>query len=352
MRILLVGIGAMGGVIAGRLLHHGVDVTLWTGRPATTAHLRQHGLCVRAPEGDVKVACADIVTDANDLDDRRFDSIWLLTKATELDTVVPQVAPLLSDAPDAHVLCLQNGMVEGRVEQLLDDTLGPAPRRHQRVLAGIMGWGGTLHEVGVYERTSPGATYIGEVEGEVTPRVNAVADAMRHATAVTTSANMQGVLWSKLAVNCTVTTVGALSGETLGQLLRRRRVRLVFLRLYKEVIDLALAQGVHLENVGAPPLLLYANGWLKALVSDVALRLVGLKYKDTRASMLQSLERGRPTEIDFLNGFVVREAQRLQQTAPTHTKLVAAIGAVERGDAQLGLTTLQAFCDDVLGEVA
>lgn len=64
---------------------------------------------------------------------------------------------------------------------------------------------------------------------------------------------MRGVLWSKLAINCTVNSVGALTGQTLGELLADARARRIFLRTYSEVVDTAEAHGIRLERIAADP---------------------------------------------------------------------------------------------------
>ncbi|MCP4502138.1 MAG: 2-dehydropantoate 2-reductase [Deltaproteobacteria bacterium] len=338
MKILIVGIGAMGGVLAGKLIHAGQDVTLLTGKEDTTRILLDKGLSVRAPEGDVWVRPKSVFSFAAQLVDEQlhFDSIWLLTKAVELEDLLPKLIHLLDD--EGTFVCFQNGMVEQEVAKIVGE---------ERVLSSSLAWGGTLYSTGRVERTSRGATYIGELGGAVTSRVSALAAALEHATPVVQSDNMLGVLWSKLAVNCTITSIGALSGEPLGLLLQSTKVRSIFLEVYREVVDVALAKGVLLESIAAPPMLLYLPkdaGPFRRRAVDFALTAVGFRYRETRASMLQSLERGRKTEIAFLNGYVVEEAKKLQLHVPANARLVSFIEDIEAGRRKLGKETLDEFC--------
>ena len=141
--------------------------------------------------------------------------------------------------------------------------------------------------------------------------------------------------------------MGALTGETLGEMLARKPVRELFLELYREVVETAEAHGVVLERIAANPKALYVArdaGWLSLKARELVLRIVGRKYHDLRSSSLQSLERGRPTEVEFLNGYVVRKAREIGRDAPANAALVAMIHEIERGERPLA----QANVDELL----
>ncbi|MBZ0281622.1 MAG: ketopantoate reductase family protein [Anaerolineae bacterium] len=322
-RILIEGIGGIGGVVAARLIQAGYDPALVTNNPQITEAINRDGLQITTPEGQAVVP-AKAYTALSDLpSDQRFDVAYLLMKANGVVEAAQQTIPLLN--PNGYIVTFQNGIVE--------DAVGAAVGI-QKVVSGIIGWGGTMTAPGVYEKTTPGETHIGELDGRLSSRVNNLAKAIETAAPVVISQNMRGVLWSKLAINCTITTIGALTGDTLGVMLQDARVRRLFMRTYSEVIDTADALNIRLERIAANPRLLYVPKNANAItrfIKDMLVQMVGRRYGKMKASMLQSLERGRKTEIDFLNGYVVEQAQKVGIATPVNAALVQMVKEIEAG---------------------
>lgn len=327
-RVAVSGIGGIGGVIAGAMLNAGLTPVLITGNKSITEAIQQDGLHVRMPGRSFTVR-AEVYTSVSDAaGGGLFDAAYLCMKANSVVDAAAETARFLS--PAGYVVTYQNGIVEDAVGQAIGI---------ERVLSGIIAWGGTMHAPGQYERTTPGKTFIGELDGRITPRVNTVAAAVAHAGPVSISQNMRGVLWSKLAINCTINSVGAIAGGTLGELLADRRVRQIFLRTYSEVVDTAEAQGVRLEPIAANPKLLYVPpgaGRVTLFSKDLLARMLGRKYRHARSSTLQSLERGRKTEVNFLNGYVVAAARKIGVSAPMNEALTRMIREIEGGKRGIG----------------
>ena len=174
--------------------------------------------------------------------------------------------------------------------------------------------------------------------------------------------DLAAVRWSKLAINCATSTLGAVGGDTLGRLLQQRFVRRLALEVFAEVMAVARASGVkpapvggtldigrvaisageRAQRIGSPSLL-----WKHSL-----LYAVGLKFRRMRSSMLYALERGRPPEIDFLNGELVRRGAALSVPVPVNTALVEAVGAIARRERRSELATLRAVFERVTAEAA
>lgn len=322
-RILIEGIGGIGGVLAARMIQTGYNPVLVTHNAQITEAINRDGLRITTPEGQATVP-AQAHTTLRDLPtDQAFDAAYLLMKANGVVEAAQQTIPLLK--PEGYVVTFQNGIVEDAVSAAVG---------LERVVSGTIGWGGTMNAPGIYEKTTPGETHIGELDGRLSSRVNNLAKAIGTATPVIVSQNMRGVLWSKLAINCTITTIGALTGDTLGVMLQDARVRRLFMRTYSEVIDTADALHIRLERIAANPRLLYvpkdANG-VTRFIKDVLVQMVGRRYGKMKASMLQSLERGRKTEIDFLNGYVVEQAQKVGIKTPVNAALVRLVKEIEAG---------------------
>lgn len=341
-RLLLMGCGAVGGVIAGGLLRTGHNLEIVTHNAQIAEAINADGLRVTTPEGTWTVLATAHVR----LDDvaGTFDTAYLAMKATEVEQSARAVAGRLS--PEGYVVTLQNGVVEDCVAGILG---------RERVVGALVGWGATMHAPGVYEMTSRGELVVGELDGRVTPRVQQVKAVLDPAAPTTVSTNIYGVLWSKLAINCVITTLGAVSGQLLGDMLRRRAVRRLALVLISEVIDVAQAQGITLEPVGGTLDLarLYlppgrrTTGFSPSLVMKHAIiLLVGIKFRRLKSSMLQSLERGRRPEIDFMNGYVVAKGREVSVDTPANAALTDMVREIEAGARPItpdNLTELAAY---------
>lgn len=332
-RVVIQGIGGIGGVVAGAMLNAGLRPVLVTNNAEITAAIQNNGLRVSMPERSFTENAEVYTTIAEAASGGLFDAGYLIMKALGVVDAAFETANYLK--PSGYVVTFQNGIVEDAVGRAIGI---------ERVVSASIGWNGIMHAPGVYERTTPGDTFVGELDGRITPRVKEVAEAVGHAGPVKVSSNMRGVLWSKLAINCTVNSVGALTGETLGELLADSRVRQIFLRTYSEVFQVAERQGIRLERIAANPKLLYLPqnaGFITRYAKDVITRILGRKYKTARSSTLQSLERGKKTEIDFLNGYVAEVATKLGVPAPCNLALTRMIKEIEDGKRTIAKSNIE-----------
>jgi len=338
-RLLLMGCGSVGGVMAGALLRAGYEVTIVTHNDEIAQAINANGLRLTTPEGRWTVP----TTAHTHLDEVAgpFDVVYLAMKATEVEQAARDVADYLS--PEGYVVTLQNGVVEDRGGAILD---------REQVVGALVGWGATMHAPGVYEMTSRGELVVGELDGQVTPRVQRLKVSLDAVAPTTISTNIYGVLWSKLAINCVITTLGAVTGQLLGEMLRRRAIRRLALVIISEVMDVAEAHHVSLEPVGGT-LDLYrlylpsdrrAGGFGLDLIAKHAIMLaVGLKFRYLKSSMLQSLERGRRTEIDFMNGYVVERGQEKGVPTPVNAALTAMVREIEAGSRPISPDNLESL---------
>lgn len=313
MRTLIVGIGALGGVIAGRMLARGQDVTLATRDAESAASLRAHGITITGIGGDARVAVTDVqpVTTLSG----NFDLIVLATKAHAAIELAPRLIPLL--APGGALVPIQNG----GVSQLL---AGPS------VVGGLSNLGATMIELGEYAQRNAGHILIAD-----DPRSSAIRETL--AVEVRVSPNFAGAVWSKLLLNCSTTTLGAIAGMTMRQYIELPEGEALFDRTYDEALEVALATGVRPEKMLVEPI---------PPADRVAWRAQVLaSYGDLKASMLQDFERKRPTEIDFINGYVVDIGKRHGVRANTNEVITHTVKAITRGE----LTPNPALLGSILG---
>jgi 2-dehydropantoate 2-reductase len=321
MRTLIVGIGALGALIAGRLRASGAPVSLATRDAASAAALRASGLRVTGVGGELSVDVDVVAPLEAYAGGAPFDLAVLATKAQAAVDLAPRVAQLL--AAGGTLLPIQNG----GVAQLLSDRLGAV------VLGGLSNLGATLHAPGVSEQRNAGHLLVGELAGGTSERAERVRAWLGRVVEVRVSPNLRGAVWSKLLVNCAVTTVGAIAGTTMRGFLALPGGREVFDRAYDEALAVALASGARPERMLVEPVPPGGSGrsvpgpaheaWVGAVLAG---------YGDVKPSMLQDLERGRATEIDFINGHAVAVGRQHGVATPVNAAIVDVVHAMERGE--------------------
>jgi len=147
---------------------------------------------------------------------------------------------------------------------------------------------------------------IGELAGGVSERIDRVARTLGRAIEVKASSNITGAIWSKLLINCSVTTLGALCSQTMRQYMETEAGKKVFRRTYEEALSVALATGTRPERLAVDPIPpgLASNVAVEERYESWVEEIIAF-YGDVKPSMLQDFERGRKTEVDFINGYVV-----------------------------------------------
>lgn len=331
-RILIVGVGSLGGTIAGSLLAFSADlvaevVALTSNRSVIDA-TKEHGFRLQGI-GEPLVAEGE-ATETVPEGSGPFDWIILATQPPQVEDAARSALPHLAE--DGAMICLQNGLCEERVAAIAG--------RH-RVVGSVVGWGASSPEPGVFERTSTGGFTIGRLDGTEDPRLMQLASLLEVVGPVTVTSNLAGARWSKLAINCGVSTLGTIGGDRLGALMRYRFVRRVVLEIMTETVRVAQAEGVKLEKISGTLDLEWLalteaeqSTWgSTSLVTKHAMLLaVGTRYRRLRSSMLAAIERGRPPAVDFLNGEVVRHGARHGIPTPVNAAAAAMVHAIATGE--------------------
>lgn len=330
MRVAVVGAGAIGCTLAAMLqARSGHEVTL-VARGAQLRALQERGLLLDGFPGldALRVRAVDKL-------DARPDWLVLATKTQDLDAAAAGAA---EHARGARVLTVQNGLA---AETIAAEHFG------ERVVGCVVALDATFLE--------PGCVTVGSVGGLVAGRWGGPADArVRAAEALLRSAglpcsgtdNFAGARWTKLLVNLN-NALPAATGLTVQELYAHPGVPRFAARVLKEGLAVARAEGVKLEPIPwTSPALLRAVALLPAgLVGPMLARRVRRLFRRAPlyGSTLQSLKRGKATEIDWLNGEVVARGTRLGVPTPLNEALVGAVHAVERGGAFLEVGRLPAL---------
>lgn len=304
MKICILGAGALGCAMGGVLTEAGNEVWLINRNADQVEAMSRRGLVLRDAGVDrsVPVNAATTAQRAGVV-----ELVIVLVKSFHTRQAMEGATSLLG--PDTTVLSLQNGLGH---EDILADIVG-----RQRVLAGKTYVGGTQLAPGhVIAGTRARPTEIGELDGRMTGRVQRIAETFNAAGLDTTvSNNIMGTIWDKLLVNV---ATGALSGITrlpYGLLYQVPELQACAVAAVAEAMAVARASGVTLTTTEPN------QPWIRAGE--------GLPY-GFKASMLQSLEKGSITEIDFVNGAVVQQGLRYGVPTPVNQTLVACMKGVER----------------------
>ncbi|MDB5174705.1 MAG: 2-dehydropantoate 2-reductase [Phycisphaerales bacterium] len=320
MRTLIVGVGALGGLVAARLLAAGSPVWLATRNTESAARLKASGLRVTGAGGAVSVEAPEVAPVDEYLTGETFDLIVLATKAHDAIEVAPKLSPLLRRG--GTLLPIQNG----GVPQTLAERLG-----NDCVLGGLSNFGATMITPGVYEQRNAGYLLIGEFAGGESERTEHVCRWLGGAVETRVTPNLRGAIWSKLLLNCSVTTIGAIAGRTMREYIASPDGRELFQRTYDEALSVALASGARPERMIVDPVPpTWSGRSVPGEAHDVWLDQILKGYGDLKASMLQDFERGRTTEIDFINGYIVDLGRQLGVRTPVNAAIVETVHAITR----------------------
>jgi 2-dehydropantoate 2-reductase len=336
-KIAIVGAGAVGGYAGAHMVQAGEDVTFIDPWPEHVAHMRKHGLRVTHARDVTEFAVAVRalhVTDVQKLArEAPVDIAFVCMKSYDTAWATMMIAQYL--AADGYVVSLQNCMNEATI-------------------AGVVGWGKTLGciassitvnlpEAGHIHRGAGkgGAAHTvfraGEVHGRITERAKDICRLVAYADSATVTSNLWGERWSKLVANVMGNGLSACTGLSGAEMLQSEPIRRFSTRLGSEAIRVGQAHGYQLEEILhlAPETIARAGeGDEEAMRACDAQRFAdGQRISSgQRPSMGQDMQKGRRTEINFMNGLVVREGEKVGRSCRANAALTDIVTRVERNE--------------------
>ncbi|MCK6589099.1 MAG: 2-dehydropantoate 2-reductase [Polyangiaceae bacterium] len=340
-RMLVVGCGGIGGIVAAHLLEQRHDVTALTTNPHIADAINESGFRVRGDNGPGTVKGRAV----RELDPKSppFDYIFLATQPPQVEEAARGVVSQLS--PSGSMVVLQNGLCEPRIAKIAGEN---------RVIGAVVAWGASMLEPGVYDRTSPGGFVLGRLSGSTDDSIEALGRMLEAIGPTTITPNLPGARWSKLAINCSISSLGAVGGERLGVLMRYRFIRRLALEIMTEVVQVARAEGVRLEKVSGTLDLdwmalsdadRHAAGSPSLFTKHTLLLAVGARFRRMRSSMLAAIERGRPPSVDFLNGEIIEHGAKLGIPTPINAAVRDQVLDIARGKCKSSLDLARALFD-------
>lgn len=316
------GAGSLGTIIGAYLARAGLPVQLIDTNRAHVEHLNEHGAAV---EGFDRF-CVPVAACTPEQLEGSYDLVFLLTKQTYTEAAVKSLLPHLHET--STICTLQNGVPEEAVARLTG---------RERVVGGTVGFGATWVSPGVSRLTTPRETLakyafeIGETDGADTPRIHGIQRMLSHVGSCQIVSNLLSIRWSKLLINATFSGMSAALGCTFGDVLQDKRAMAYVARIADETIHVAHAQDILLAPMQGAELEELALREGQTVMDKMTIyRHVFGPHAKLRASMLQDLEKGLPTEIDFINGIISLKGKALGIGTPVNDHVVQLVKKAER----------------------
>jgi len=302
VKIAVVGVGAMGSVYAGLLSAAGHDVWALDTDVAQIEAIRDHGLRVEGACGD-RVARISATSDPNEVGDA--DLVVIATKAMHAQAAARSVGPLLG--ADTTVLTIQNGL--GAADVVAEVVGG------ERLMIGVAGgFGASIVEPGHVHHHGMELLRLGERQGPVNERTERVAEAWRQSGfKVKTFDDIDKLIWEKFICNVCFSGVCGVLELTVGEVLDNPDAWSIASRCAQEALDVANGSGI---SLGIDDCERYVHDFGRAIPG-------------ARPSLLLDLLAGRRSEIEWINGAVVREGRAAGIAAPTNELIVSLVLAKE-----------------------
>jgi 2-dehydropantoate 2-reductase len=328
LKILVVGAGAIGCFVGGRLAAAGHAVTL-VGRPALMDKIAQSGLTLRHPRLPVQTVSPETTTSLAELAGA-FDFILITVKAPDTPQVIQQLQASGLVQPNRYLVSFQNGIGN---EELLAEAFGT-----QQVIAGTITIPIGVPEPGVIE-VSKDKGGLGLAPLQPGQPVERLAGALNQAGLTTpTYADYRAMKWSKLLLNIVNNASSAILNLPPVQIIAQPALFNLEIEALQEAVVVMQAQGIQAVKLPGYPVdwlaRLVRPGWLPLALKRAILRPFMVSGRGTKMPSLQiDLAAGRPTsEIGVLNGAIVQAGQRLGIQTPVNQALTDILSRLVSGE--------------------
>ncbi|MDD5116866.1 MAG: 2-dehydropantoate 2-reductase [Candidatus Omnitrophica bacterium] len=301
MKIVVMGAGAMGCLFSAFLSRSKEDIWLLDKDKDKAAKINENGISLEGVSGTWQ---AKVKTTANIQDIGKIDLILLCVKSFHTKSAVEQIKPLLGQ--NTRILTLQNGM--GNIE-IISELAG-----EERVIGGVTSEGATLLDAGRIRHAGRGETIIGMISGKTPVEMRSIREVFNKCGfEAKMTRDIKALIWSKLIINAGINALTAITGLPNGKLTEFEGTKRILRDTVTEAARVAKRKRVKL---------LYDDPLAKveAVCESTAANL---------SSMLQDVLRKKRTEIDYINGVVVRLGQELGIPVPANKFLVDLVKTME-----------------------
>ena len=301
MKIVIVGPGAIGCLLAAHLSKVTNEVWLLDKDSGRADKIRKSGIKIEGVSGNWQRG-VKITSNSDEIG--KPNLIIICVKSYHTRLAVKSVKDILSDS--TFVLTLQNGV--GNIE-IISEVCG-----HDRVIGGVTNQGATLVNIGHIRHAGKGETVIGRIDGKIPVQLRNIRELFNRGGVPTRiSRDIKGLIWSKLIINVGINALTAITHLNNGRLIDFEGTR--------RLLSLAVSEAVKVTR----------RKRIKLIYDDPLSKVEAVAQATATniSSMLQDVLKHKPTEIDFINGVIVREAQSLGIPVPVNCALTDLVKTIE-----------------------
>ena len=245
--------------------------------------------------------------------------------------------------PDGVLVTFQNGLPEMQIAEILGE---------EHVLGCTVAWGATMQSPGVCELTSePDALSfsLGAISAQRNKHFSKVKELLELMGTVDVEENFIGTRWSKLLINASFSGMSAVLGCTFGEAAKPRSSRRIVQALIKECIDVCQAGNIRIEPVQGKDIskLFYYTNAFKRFIATLIIPIAMKKHSKIVPSMLQDLQKGKPCEIDAINGVVCEWGKKCGIPTPINDRIVDVVKRIQSRELKAEKANIRLF-DDLL----
>ena len=333
MKCAIYGAGSLGTILGAYLTKNGMPVELVNRNVKHVEALQKNGAHI--------TGTVDFTTPVNAIlpDQMKgpYDIIFLMTKQLHNPEVVTMLKPML--AKDGAIVTLQNGIPEPGIAEIVGD---------DRTIGCTVEWGATMTEPGVCVLTSDPDSlsfHMGGMKDIPQEKLDRVTEVLQHMCPVDIEDNLLGARWSKLLINATYSGLGTVIGGTFGDVTGWAPARKVAVKCMKECIDVAQAGGVTFAPVQGKDItkLFYYSNKAKQKFAELLVPIAMKKHSEIEPSMLQDLKKGKPCEVDAINGVVCEWGRKYNVPTPINDRIVEVIRKEQEEGLRPMLSNIQFF---------
>jgi 2-dehydropantoate 2-reductase len=333
-KIAVLGAGAIGSCVGADFTQANYDVVLIDPWPAHVEAMKEKGLYIKAGGEERQIPVKALHLCELSASQPQFDIVFLTAKSNDTCWLVEFIKPYLK--PDGVLVSLQNSLNDEWIAPLIG---------HQRDIGSVVELSAEIFEPARVKRNSDrNRTWfaLGELHGRLTPRLKEIAQILRSAGRVDETTNIWGAKWSKLVVNSMISGICGILGVRDWELIQKPELVAISVGLGKETMQVGVTLGYNLEPVFG----MTAEDFLGAtdeVLKKCLDKLVSHIGKEARSMVFQDLLKKRHTEIDYINGLVVRKGQEAGIPTPLNATVASLIKEIESGKLQQGLANLSKF---------
>jgi 2-dehydropantoate 2-reductase len=329
-KILILGAGAIGGCVAANFSQANIDHMIIDPWPELIDQLRSHGLHISMIDEQYQTAPLQAIHlhALSSMPIRPFDIVFLASKAGDAKWLSEFILPYLH--PKSIVVVLMNGMMNQDVAGII----GP-----ERTVGCVLELSAESFQAGFIKRkTPPSRTWmcLGELDGQITPRLKEVQALLQHVAKVDLTSNIEGAKWTKLVTNAMVLAPFAMLKAQSYEALQLPQMHHLILQIGLEAIYVGQALGYQLEGIfglsneemGKEP---------QAIAEKLVATLLGHIGKQSQNAVTQDVIKQRRTETHYLNGLIVRQGITQGIPTPANRAIVEVMHQIEQQKISAGM---------------